>query len=388
MGFALSASFSDRTDSAERLRRLREALDARHASASAHASSAAASNTAASNAAASALNHVPTRWHAIDAALGGGIPRVGLHEWWGELADTRAVCVQLAWNALLAEDAACPGAHRHVAWVGQAAWPHADELVRGLRAALAGMFGGSFARQWPDARLHDRSLLVDVPARDVGARLWAIEQAARCPGVCAVIADGRGFDLAATRRLQLAASGVLLLSLRGVMSGRPALSACSTRWHVRCAPGTPSVAERVPWLRSVQGIPGSLLERVPPEPAWLVTLERAKGASVCLNVACGTRAVRDFGWQGADRAPAAEAMAASRRQRRAEALRAERAARRREREHELAREVDVRAPVPMRESRSRGRDRMTSRGERWARTMHVAARAGGERDPHGASRAG
>jgi hypothetical protein len=388
MGFALSASFSARTDSAERLCRLREALDARHASANGHAA----------NAAASALDHVPTRWHAIDAALGGGIPRVGLHEWWGELADARAVCVQLAWNALLADDTACPGAHRHVAWVGRAAWPQADELVRGLRSALAGMFGGSFARQWPDARLHDRSLLVDVPARDAGARLWAIEQAARCPGVCAVVADGRGFDLAATRRLQLAASGVLLLSLRGVASGRPALSACSTRWHVRCAPGPSSIAERVPWLRSVQGIPASLLERMPAEPAWLVTLERAKGASVCLSVECGTRAVRDFGWHGADRAPASEAMAASRRRRRAEALRAERTARRRERGHEPEcdrerdrerdRGIDVRAPVPMRESRGRGRDRMTSRGERWARTMHVAERVDGQRDPHGASRAG
>lgn len=386
MGFALSASFSDRTDSAERLRRLREALDARRASV--------VTGDHASNAGAAARDHVPTRWHAIDAALGGGIPRVGLHEWWGELADARAVCAQLAWNALLADDAACPGAHRHVAWVGRSAWPQADELVRGLRAALAGMFGGSSARQWPDARLHDRSLLVDVPARDAGARLWAIEQAARCPGVCAVVADGRGFDLAATRRLQLAASGVLLLSLRGVASGRPALSACSTRWYVRCAPGPSSIAERAPWLRSVKGIPVSLLERIPPEPAWLVTLERAKGVSACLSVECGARSVRDFGWQGADRAPPAEALAASRRQRRAEALRAERAARRREHEHEhalereLDRGIDVRAPVPIRESRGRGRDRMTSRGERWARTMHVAERADGRRDPHGASRAG
>jgi hypothetical protein len=140
----------------------------------------------------------------------------------------------------------------------------------------------------------------------------------------------------------------------------------------------------------VQGIPASLLERMPSEPAWLVTLERAKGASVCLSVECGTRAVRDFGWHGADRAPASEAMAASRRRRRAEALRAERTARRREREHdrELDRGIDVRAPVPMRESRGRGRDRMTSRGERWARTMHVAERVDGQRDPHGASRAG
>lgn len=372
MGFALSPN------SAERLRQLRDALESRGASPAPDANG--------------GRSHVPTRWHAIDEALGGGIPCAGLHEWWGELGDARAVCVQLAWNALLADDAALPGAHRHVAWVGRGAWPHADELVRGLRAAIAGTFGGSFRRQWPDARLHDRSLLVDVPAHDAGARLWAIEQAARCPGVCAVVADGRGFDLAATRRLQLAASGVLLLTLRGMPGRHAALSACSTRWLVRPAPhaarhpasGLASVAERVPWLRSVQGVPVSLLERVPPEPAWLVTLERAKGASMHLAVECGARATRAFGWEGVDRAPASEAASALRRQRRAETLRAERAARRRAHEQEHG-HGPVPAAMPVRESRGRGRDRMTSRGERWARAVQAATQADGAR---GASRAG
>lgn len=373
MGFALSPNSAAFTD---RLRQLREALESRGASPAPDAYG--------------RSGHVPTRWHAIDEALGGGIPCMGLHEWWGELGDARAVCAQLAWNALVADDAATPGSHRHVAWVGRAAWPHADELVRGLRAALAGMFGGSFRRQWPDARLHDRSLLVDVPPHDAGARLWAIEQAARCPGVCAVVADGRGFDLAATRRLQLAASGVLLLTLRGMPGRHAALSACSTRWRVRPVPhpalDPASIAARVPWLRPVQGAPASLLERVPPEPAWLVTLERAKGAGMGLVVECGARAVREFGWEGMDRAPASEAASALRRQRRAESLRADRAARRRadERAHEHGNESGP-AAMPVRESRGRGRDRMTSRGERWARALHAATQADGER---GASRAG
>jgi hypothetical protein len=216
----------------------------------------------------------------------------------------------VAWNARLADERARPGAHRHVAWVGRAAWPAPEDLVRGLRSALGGMFGAPRVRCWPDARLHDRSILVDVPAHDAGARLWAIEQAARCAGVCTVVADGHGFDLAATRRLQLAATDVLLLSLRGPArrgAGMPAgagavpPSACSTRWRVErvpasqpgAVPGATSPAERAPWIAAWLrdgAVPPRIAAQLPAEPAWHVTLERAKGQAMQLEAACAAGA--------------------------------------------------------------------------------------------------
>jgi hypothetical protein len=281
------------------------------------------------------VRHVPTGWPVIDAALGGGIPRAGLHEWWGRPDDVRAVLVQLAWNALLHDVRHHPGAHRHVVWVGRDAWPAPGELVRGMRAGIAGMFGAPIARTWPDARLHDRALLVDVPARDAGARLWAIEQAARCPGVCAVFADGRGLDLPATRRLQLAAQSVLLCTLRGAERSpgarRRVLSACSTRWSVE---GT--LAERVPWLRVFH----PLAARIPADPAWKVTLERAKGAAAHVEaLADGVRAAPSWQWQGVDMAPAPVRAASRRRSVRAARCAAEREARRAEELRRLHEEV-------------------------------------------------
>ncbi|MEN1705087.1 MAG: hypothetical protein AAGJ54_06180 [Planctomycetota bacterium] len=69
--------------------------------------------------------------------------------------------------------------------------------------------------------------------------MWAIDQALRCPGVAAVIADGRGFSMAESRRLQLAAAvgggiGLIARPLRE----RGELSAAKTRWLV-----TPRVSD-------------------------------------------------------------------------------------------------------------------------------------------------
>jgi hypothetical protein len=306
--------------------------------------------------------HVPSGWPAIDAVLGGGISRTGLHEWWGRPDDVRAVLVQLAWNALLHDVRHHPGAHRHVVWVGRDAWPASGELVRGMRAGIAGMFGAPIARTWPDARLHDRALLVDVPAHDAGARLWAIEQAARCPGVCAVFADGRGLDLPATRRLQLAAQSVLLCTVRGAERSPGArcrvLSACSTRWSVervvdaagRALHGTRDFdpLRRAPWLRALH----PLAARIPADPAWNVTLERAKGAAAHVEaLADGVRAMQGWQWQGVDMAPAPVRAASHRRSVRAARCAAEREARRAEElrvlheeaSHEIdGREIDAR----------------------------------------------
>ena len=269
-----------------------------------------------------ACARVATGWPSIDAALGGGVPCAGLHEWWGEPAAVRAVLVQLAWRALVDDDRTHAGHHRHVAWVGRMAWPAGDELVRGMRAPLAGLFGGTRVRTWPDARLHDRSILVDVPAGDDGARLWAIEQAVRCGGVCAVIADGRALPMAATRRLQLAASGTMLCTLRG--ESRHAddrartPSAAATRWNV--APGAASGARHVPWLRAVHALAG----RIPPEPCWRVTLERARGMAVDPCTGAADVAFARTQWEGTEEAPAPLARAAARRTARLARLETER----------------------------------------------------------------
>lgn len=384
MGYSLPEDASDR------LRALRAAVAARMADVEAPC-------------AAAAVPRVATEWAAIDRALGGGVPCAGLHEWWGEPTEVRAVCAQLAWNALLADERSRPGAHRHVVWVGRAAWPAPEDLVRGLRAALGGMFGAPRVRCWPDARLHDRSILVDVPAHDAGARLWAIEQAARCAGVCAVVADGHGFDLAATRRLQLAATDVLLLSLRGPArrgTGTVPPSACSTRWRVErvpaSQPGAAQATERAPWIAAwlrEGAVPQRIAARLPAEPAWRVTLERAKGQAMQLEAACTVHAVRSLEWEGAAVPPAPVASAERRRAERAERLRAERTTARllRRRADELALDAEhavdeadgtrsgtcagAALPLETRHARGRARDRMTSRGERWAHEVAADADA-------------
>lgn len=61
-------------------------------------------------------------------------------------------------------------------------------------------------------------------------RLWAMEEAVRCPGLAAVLAETKGLDLTAARRLQLAAraSGVTLLALN---RGAP-VGVAVTRWRI------------------------------------------------------------------------------------------------------------------------------------------------------------
>lgn len=282
--------------SRERLRLLREAIHARSA--------------------APPVPRIPTGWARIDAALNGGLPMAGLHEWWGESDAVRSACVHLAWRAMRTSDADGVARRLHAVWVGRIAWPGPEDLVRGMRAALSGMFGADAPREWPDASLHDRSLLVDVPGHDAGARLWAIEQAARCPGACVVVADGQGFDHAATRRLQLAASTVPVLLLRGgprrASAKGSTASACATRWCVRHADRHDDIGERAPWLRRRH----ALAACIAPEPSWTVRLERAKGMDMALAVECEVRAFRAFEWEGTERMPAPLAARARRRHRR------------------------------------------------------------------------
>ncbi len=103
------------------------------------------------------------------------------------------------------------GASRWSVWIGRRVWLYGH-------AAFSALGSG------------DRVLWVD--ASEVGARLWAVEAALRCSGVV-VAADGSGFDAAASRRLQLAASSCGTFAILA----RPArelaeISFAATRWAV------------------------------------------------------------------------------------------------------------------------------------------------------------
>lgn len=233
--------------------------------------------------AAPAAGLLSTGWPLIDLTLGGGLRLDGIHEWFaiGDGPAARvpplAVLTRLAWQAIRAEPWAAsasassagsassatatsthhpPDSARWVVWIGSACRPHARLLVAGLR----GMHGGRRCR--PDLRLLERSLAVD--ARTPAERLWATEQAARCPGVCAVIADAAGMDMAASRRLQLAATGGSLVLLARPERERHLLSAASTRWLVE-----PHTSPDAPPEVSATIRPDTL-------PSWRLTLLRAR----------------------------------------------------------------------------------------------------------------
>jgi protein ImuA len=207
---------------------------------------------------------VPTGWDEFDAALaGGGLCRGGLHEWIG-LATTGieshasggqrrgrwspplGVLVHLAARCTEAAEDERPT----VCWIGRRVWPSVHALSGGMGTGSGG------------AALLPRSLLVD--ADGVSDRLWAADLAARCPGVLVVV-DGSGMDMAASRRLLLAAEAGAGVGGWMVHLARPAwevkhLSAATTRWlvaRVVAASAPPAcVRLRVTLVRS-RG-PGSL----------------------------------------------------------------------------------------------------------------------------------
>lgn len=91
-------------------------------------------------------------------------------------------------------------------------------------------------RVWPMPwRGFSKWILIDPP--DPATRLWATDLALRSGGVATVVADGSGFDMAATRRLQLAAEagGAVALLARPITELRE-LSAATMRFHVRPQP--------------------------------------------------------------------------------------------------------------------------------------------------------
>jgi hypothetical protein len=101
-------------------------------------------------------------------------------------------------------------------WIGRAVWPYAHSIAR---------------------RALDVSLFVH--ATRPADRLWAADLAIRSRIAAAVVLDASGFDLASTRRLQLAAESASALRDSGTLCllTRPPwelsiLSAATTRWSV------------------------------------------------------------------------------------------------------------------------------------------------------------
>lgn len=171
-------------------------------------------------------------------AFGSGrqdMPRVGawfglvsgvVHEWLGvdDAAEPQNKR-QAVWTPPLelmcgfasqAADAA-PRERDRLVWVGVEVWPHGMHAVRSMAARRT--------------LLGERSLYVE--AQSAHERLWAADLALRSRTSAAVIIDGRGFDLTATRRLQLVAesSGCVVMLARPSWE-RQQLSAAALRWLV------------------------------------------------------------------------------------------------------------------------------------------------------------
>lgn len=186
---------------------------------------------------------ISTGWTEIDAALGGGLSAGGLHEWLGVgepvgrgWTPPLCVLVHLAWQAF----------DRHssspwTVWIGKHCHPYPRVLIRG-----------------EDRQLLERSLF--VTPRDAVSRLWAVDLALRSPAVGCVVADGSGFDRAATQRIQLLAR----TQTKAVLSVCPPrqqseLSAAQTRWRMSVPPPMAK--------KTASGI----------QPRWIVELLRCKG---------------------------------------------------------------------------------------------------------------
>lgn len=206
---------------------------------------------------------VPTGWRAVDQRLAGradaspeagGLARGQVHEWFAVRpgGDPRPAATPAAWRppmtvlAHLAGQAAATAAEAGtggvIAWVGHRVWPSP---------------GFAAARE----RL-DQSIYLDPP--DEASRIWTLEVLLRSPAITAVVADGSGLSMAATRRLQLAArAGRALVLLARPEHELLSLSAAATRWTV----------EPVPTTRD--------------HPEWRVALRRCKAAAGSASIGVG-----------------------------------------------------------------------------------------------------
>jgi protein ImuA len=172
----------------------------------------------------------------IDRALpGGGLARGCLHELCGAPDHGAA----LGFAAVLL--GRLMGNGGHVVWIG----PRNELFGPGL-AALG---------------LAPERLIV-VQARRAAARLWALEEVLRSPGLAAALAEVEQLSLTHSRRLQLAAEaqGVTALLLRPPGAGATP-SAAATCWQIEAAPSEAAGGRR----------------RASGRPHWRVDLRRCRG---------------------------------------------------------------------------------------------------------------
>ena len=196
-----------------------------------------------------------------DEPAGLPLPRRALHEWLSEAPP------QSLWAAAAREAAdGHPGA---VFWVGPACWPWAAALPDGLRA---------------------RSVFVNAPRRDPATRVWATDLLLRSPAAAAVVADGRGLNAAASRRLQLAAEAGDALALLWRNENERAPSAAHYRWAVTPQPS--GLAGPAP-LASAP-LASAPLASAPPGPRWRVECLRRKDAAATLSSSAHGRPVFVF----------------------------------------------------------------------------------------------
>ena len=220
----------------------------------------------------------------VSAAAGGWLIRGVVHEWFG-VADlsqhTEAVQLTKAklhsplpqWTppmGILLHLARCSLKHstnRCVVWIGKRCWPYPHALV----------CGDDYQRQ-----LLRQSFFIDCPNQ--ASRLWAIDSAARCPAVAAVIADGSGLVMAHTRRLQLAAeAGSALVLLARPPCELDRLSPATLRWLVSCAPATGKTPKWIVQLLRCKGSQhrSKMFRRdAENQPRWMMEWNRAQGGVV------------------------------------------------------------------------------------------------------------
>ena len=211
-----------------------------------------------------ASKRVSTGWPEVDVAIGGGLATGAVHEWFSPVLDgdnQRGHQPPLAVLAHLARQVV--GATDWIVWVGRSCWPYPHCLMADGSSVLV------------------RSLFVDPPApRDAASRLWAMDLAVRCPGVAVVIGDGGGFDIAATRRLQLAArdaNSPVMLARAPTDQGE--VSAAATRWWVspvRSPTNQPRWQIELMRCKGMQGASGGGTS-TDAQRSWVVELHRATG---------------------------------------------------------------------------------------------------------------
>jgi hypothetical protein len=162
----------------------------------------------------------------VVSPVGHALPSGSVHEWIGvvQRCTDPTFRPRHGWSPPLTLLLQCAQAtcdlqpDRCVLWVGDAVWPF-PSVILSMLTRNRGIGASYFVR-----------------ARTTQDRLWAADLALRSGVAAAVIVDGSCFDIADTRRLQLAAEcrgGTCLLARPPWEASQ--LSAASTRWLVRTA---------------------------------------------------------------------------------------------------------------------------------------------------------